>query len=93
MTDVLRPAGQFLFLEHLRSIDPKNARLQNRLNWLNRLVVCCDCNRPTLDTMREAGFDVHADDMALPKAPPFTRPAAYGSATYSILRPGMAASG
>jgi ubiquinone/menaquinone biosynthesis C-methylase UbiE len=83
---VLRPDGQFLFLEHLRSEDPKVARLQNRLNWFNRLVVCCDCNRPTLDTMRGAGFDVTADDTALPKAPPFARPAAIGTATASVLQ-------
>ena len=91
---VLRPDGQFLFFEHLRSADPKIARTQNRLNWLNRLVVCCDCNRPTLDTIREVGFDVQAEDTALPKAPPFARPAACGTATYSpILRSGLAASG
>ena len=46
---VLRPGGQFLFFEHLRADDPHLARLQDRMNWLNRLVVCCDCNRPTLD--------------------------------------------
>src|SRR5207253_9582664 len=44
---VLRPGGQLLFFEHLRSTDPDWARLQDRMNWLNRLVVCCDCNRPT----------------------------------------------
>ena len=83
---VLRPDGRFLFLEHLRSTDPKVARLQNRLNWFNRLVVCCDCNRPTLETMREAGFEVSADDTALPKAPPFARPAAVGVATVSVMQ-------
>ena len=83
---VLRPDGQFLFLEHLRSRDPKVARLQNRLNWLNRLVVCCDCNRPTLDTMREAGFEVRADDTEVPKAPPFVKPAAVGMATVPVMQ-------
>jgi len=42
---VLRPGGRLLFIEHLRSDDPGTARLQDRMNWLNRLVVCCDCNR------------------------------------------------
>src|SRR6266566_1486326 len=51
---VLRPGGRLLFIEHVRSGDPGTARLQDRLNWLNRLVVCCDCNRPTLDSIRAA---------------------------------------
>ena len=79
---VLRPGGQFLFLEHLRSDDPRLARLQDRMNWLNRLVVCCECNRPTLTSMRAAGFTVtHLEHTALPKAPKFVGPAILGSAT------------
>jgi len=79
---VLRPGGQFLFLEHLRSDDPRLARLQDRMNWLNRLVVCCDCNRPTLTSMQDAGFTVtHLEHTALPKAPKFVGPAILGSAT------------
>jgi ubiquinone/menaquinone biosynthesis C-methylase UbiE len=78
---VLRPGGQFLFFEHLRSDDPRLARLQDRMNWLNRLVVCCDCNRPTLNSIEEAGFTVtHLEHMALPKAPKFVGPAIMGSA-------------
>jgi ubiquinone/menaquinone biosynthesis C-methylase UbiE len=30
---VLRPGVRFLFLEHLRSDDPRPARLQDRFNW------------------------------------------------------------
>jgi ubiquinone/menaquinone biosynthesis C-methylase UbiE len=79
---VLRPGGRLLFIEHLRSGDPGTARLQDRLNWLNRLVVCCDCNRPTLDSIRAAGFTVdQVEYTVLPKAPPFVRPAVLGSAT------------
>src|SRR5580693_5762990 len=79
---VLRPGGQFLFLEHLRSDDPRLARLQDRMNWLNRLVVCCDCNRPTLNSIEEAGFTVtHLEHTALPKAPKFVGPAIMGGAT------------
>jgi ubiquinone/menaquinone biosynthesis C-methylase UbiE len=78
---VLRPGGRLLFIEHLRSGDPATARLQDRLNWLNRLVVCCECNRPTLDSIRAAGFTVtHVEHTSLPKAPRFVRPAAVGSA-------------
>jgi len=79
---VLRPGGRLLFLEHLRSDDPALARLQDRMNWLNRLVVCCDCNRRTLDSIRQAGFTVtEVDHTGLPKAPAFVRPAIVGSAT------------
>jgi ubiquinone/menaquinone biosynthesis C-methylase UbiE len=79
---VLRPGGRLLFIEHLRSADPSTARLQDRMNWLNRLVVCCDCNRPTLDSIRSAGFTVdQVEQTALPKAPRFVSPAILGSAT------------
>ena len=87
---VLRPGGQFLFIEHLRSGDPALARLQDRMNWLNRLVVCCDCNRPTLDTIRQAGFTVdQLEHTTLPKAPKFVAPAILGSAAITVpaMRP------
>jgi hypothetical protein len=52
------------------------------MNWLNRLVVCCDCNRPTLDSIKAAGFTLaRLEHTALPKAPKFVRPAILGSAT------------
>jgi len=78
---VLRPGGVLLFVEHLRADDERVARMQDRLNWLNRLVVCCDCNRPTLDTLRAAGFAIsQVVRTELPGAPPFARPLAVGSA-------------
>ncbi len=55
---VLKPGGRLLFLEHVRSDDPALARFQDRMNWLNRLVVLCDCNRPTLSTIEASGFTV-----------------------------------
>jgi ubiquinone/menaquinone biosynthesis C-methylase UbiE len=86
---VLRPGGQLLFIEHLRSDDPGTARLQDRMNWLNRLVVRCDCNRPTLDTIRQAGFTVTRIEHALlPKAPKFVSPAIIGSAEAPAHAPG-----
>jgi SAM-dependent methyltransferase len=85
---VLRPGGRLLFIEHLRSGDPATARLQDRLNWLNRLVVCCDCNRPTLDSIGAVGFTVTAvEHTELPKAPPFVRPAVLGTATVPATPP------
>jgi ubiquinone/menaquinone biosynthesis C-methylase UbiE len=82
---VLRPGGRLLFFEHVRSADPATARLQDRVNWLNRILVCCDCNRPTLDTIRAVGFTVaDLEQTALPKAPKFVRTAILGSATAPV---------
>ncbi len=85
---MLRPGGTLLFFEHVRSADPARARLQNRMNWLNRLVVCCDCNRPTLESIRRAGFTVtEVENTELPKAPKFVRPAIIGTATAPAAAP------
>jgi ubiquinone/menaquinone biosynthesis C-methylase UbiE len=79
---VLRPGGRLLFIEHVRSDDPSLARFQDRMNWLNRLVVNCDCNRPTLTTIEATGFTVSAlERTILPKAPKFARPLIVGSAS------------
>ena len=78
---VLRPGGRLLFLEHVRSDDPALARLQDRMNWLNRLVVQCDCNRPTLATIEAEGFGLsRLERTMLPKAPTFVRPLIVGAA-------------
>ncbi len=83
---VLRPGGQLLFIEHVRAEDAHTARLQDRMNWLNRIVVCCDCNRPTLDSIKAAGFTVtQLVDTVLPKTPRFVGPAILGSATTPAL--------
>lgn len=78
---VLRPGGQFIFVEHVRSDDEKLAHWQDRLNFVNQLVACCDCNRPTLRSITQAGFEVtmlrHTE---MPKVPPFVRPMIVGSA-------------
>ena len=78
---VLRPGGRLLFMEHVRSDDPQLARFQDRMNWLNRLVVDCDCNRSTLAAIESAGFSVsRLDRTTLPKAPKFVRPLIVGAA-------------
>src|SRR4051794_18152985 len=49
---VLRPAGQLLFMEHVRSGEEKLARWQDRLMPVNRALACgCHCNRATLDAI------------------------------------------
>jgi len=79
---VLRPGGRLLFLEHVRADDPGFARFQDRMNWLNRFVVGCDCNRPTLATIETEGFTVdRLDRTTMPKAPKFVRPLIVGTAT------------
>jgi ubiquinone/menaquinone biosynthesis C-methylase UbiE len=78
---VLGPGGRLLFLEHVRSDDPSLARLQDRMNWLNRLVVQCHCNRQTLAAIEAEGFIVsRLERTELPKAPTFVRPLIVGTA-------------
>jgi ubiquinone/menaquinone biosynthesis C-methylase UbiE len=78
---VLKPGGSLLFIEHVRADDASVARFQDRMNWLNRLVVCCDCNRPTLSTIKGANFTVsQLEQTTTPKAPKFARPMIVGTA-------------
>jgi ubiquinone/menaquinone biosynthesis C-methylase UbiE len=78
---VLTPGGRLLFVEHIRSDDAVLARRQDRINWLNRIVVGCDCNRPTLNILEQGrltiGDLVHGE---LPKSPSFVRPMIVGTA-------------
>ena len=79
---VLRPGGQLLFIEHVRSDDSRLARRQDRMNPINRFVVHCDCNRPTLTTIQQAGFTVtQIEHHTMPKAPSFVSPLIVGTAT------------
>jgi ubiquinone/menaquinone biosynthesis C-methylase UbiE len=79
---VLKPDGQLLFLEHIRSDDAKLARWQDRLNGVQlRVGHGCNCNRHTLENIRNAGFsivDIERD--RLRKAPPIVRPLIIGAA-------------
>src|SRR5437879_6782312 len=72
---VLRPGGQLLFIEHVRSDEDRLAHWQDRLNALNRFMVGCECNRPTLAAIQAAGFGVtHVVHQTMPKVPAFVRP-------------------
>jgi SAM-dependent methyltransferase len=82
---VLRPGGRLLFIEHVRADDAKLARHQDRMNGLNRFVVGCDCNRPTLESIGAAGFTVtQVEHIAMPKVPSFVRPFITGTATRDL---------
>jgi ubiquinone/menaquinone biosynthesis C-methylase UbiE len=80
---VLKPGGRLLFIEHVRSEDPKLAKWQDRLLPLNvRVGHGCHCNRATLDGIRAAGFDVtDVEHGSLAHAPPLVRPLIAGVAT------------
>jgi ubiquinone/menaquinone biosynthesis C-methylase UbiE len=82
---VLRPGGQLLFIEHVRSEEPKLAKWQDRLNGLNRVIAHgCNCNRSTLDVIEQAGFTIGSlEKSVLAKAPPFVRPLIIGTAIKS----------
>jgi SAM-dependent methyltransferase len=79
---VLRPDGQLLFLEHVRSDSARLARWQDRLEtpW-RRFAVGCRCNRATLASIEAAGFSVQRSREATWRAmPPIVRPIVMGSA-------------
>jgi ubiquinone/menaquinone biosynthesis C-methylase UbiE len=80
---VLKPGGQLLFLEHVRSGDPGLAKWQDRLERPWRFLGDgCHCNRDTVATIGAAGFELaDVEDDTLPKAPPLVRPLVRGSAT------------
>ncbi len=56
---VLRPGGQFLFAEHVRSASPRAARWQDRFNLPWSWYACgCQCNRDTVADIGAASFEV-----------------------------------
>ena len=80
---MLRPAGQVLFLEHVRDEDPRIAKKQDippfLYSWLG-----CHPNRATLDAITGSKLSVVAVRRgAVPKASVIERPMAVGRATPS----------
>ncbi len=79
---VLKPGGKLVFLEHVRSDDPKLARRQDRFHGVwRRAAYGCRCNRPTEDNIERAGFSVaELENDQLLKAPTIVRPLIIGVA-------------
>lgn len=82
---ILKPGGQLVFLEHVRSDDPRLARWQDRLEGLQlRVGHGCHCNRPTLENIERASFSIaELEHDRLRKAPPIVRPLIAGFARAS----------
>jgi ubiquinone/menaquinone biosynthesis C-methylase UbiE len=79
---VLRPDGQLLFIEHVRSDSPRLARWQDRLagSW-RRFARGCRCNRATAQLIATCGLapdDVH--EASWRAMPPIVRPLVAGRA-------------
>jgi SAM-dependent methyltransferase len=79
---VLRPGGQLLFLEHVRSESPTLARWQDRLAgpW-RRFARGCRCNRATAELITTCGLDLEQTrETSWRGMPPIVRPLIVGRA-------------
>jgi ubiquinone/menaquinone biosynthesis C-methylase UbiE len=79
---VLHPGGRLVFLEHVRSADPKLASWQDRLErpW-GWFAGGCHPNRRTLEAIEAAGFDVvELEREDLPDIPRLVKPNIMGVA-------------
>lgn len=79
---VLRPGGQLLFIEHVRSEQPTLARWQDRLEGPWRFLADgCHCNRDTIAAIEASPLrPENVEHGELPKAPPLISPLVRGSA-------------
>jgi ubiquinone/menaquinone biosynthesis C-methylase UbiE len=80
---VLRPGGQYLFLEHVRSADRWLGRFQDVVELPHTLVAAgCHPNRPTERLLAESPLTVRRlEHGRMPRASPTVRPTIYGAAT------------
>lgn len=78
---VLRPDGQLLFIEHVRSHSPRVARWQDRLQtpW-RRFAAGCRCNRDTVASIQAAGFSTESEAAHWKGVPPIVAPLVIGRA-------------
>jgi len=58
---VVRLGGELRFYEHIRSSDPRSARLQDRVDWIwSRLLGGCHPNRDTATAIAASGFGIES---------------------------------
>jgi ubiquinone/menaquinone biosynthesis C-methylase UbiE len=78
---VLKPDGQLLLIEHVRSRSPRLARWQDRLEgpW-RAFAVGCRCNRDTAALLSAAGFESELRQAHWRLMPPLVRPLIAGRA-------------
>ena len=79
---MLRPDGQLLFIEHVRSESPTLAYWQDRLAgpW-RRFARGCRCNRATVELIVTCGLEVeHVSEASWHAMPPIVRPLIAGQA-------------
>jgi SAM-dependent methyltransferase len=78
---VLRPGGQLLFIEHVRSRSPRLAHWQDRLEtpW-RHFGAGCRCNRDTLAAITAAGFSAEHEERRWKGVPPIVAPMVIGRA-------------
>jgi SAM-dependent methyltransferase len=81
---VLKPGGRLLFIEHVRSEEPRLAAWQDRLEKPWRFLGDgCHPNRDTVATISASSLLLGAvEHDRLPKSPPLVRPLVRGSATF-----------
>jgi len=79
---VLKPDGSYVFFEHGRSPDPRVAKLQDRLNPIQKIIACgCNLNRPIDQLITAAGFEViKLDRFQMPNVPRILSPIYQGVA-------------
>jgi len=80
ITRVLAPGGRLLFLEHVRSADPRVAARQDKMPFPYP-VIGCHPNRDTLAEIKASPLAVESvREGELPKAPQIERPMIVGTA-------------
>jgi len=78
---VVKPDGHLLFLEHVRSAEPKTAKRQDRIRPLYNVLAGCNPNRDTLAGIEASAFTVESVKHGeVPKAPKVERPLIVGTA-------------
>ena len=82
MRRVLAPSGTLLFAEHGASPDPGVRRRQDRIDpiW-TRIAGGCHVNRPVVELITDAGFDVDHLEQGYRPGPRFVSYVSTGSAT------------